>query len=735
MHIEYLIDVRDPASTVVRSVRLGAQGARIGRGAICEVQLRAPRLGMIECQLRHDAGAWRLCPFGSNGQAVVGGEPIRRPTLIKLDEPFTIGPFELCLRAISTESQPNLDGTRARPIDARVPERRAAQRSAEPTLAKPPEWVERPRTTQPARVPRPIPSTLAPSREEVRPRWDRPRGEPVPSVRTPIEPNGVARVVETPPAREQADAVPVPMLADVVVPPPTESAHEPVPARVESSNIGEVATEPPPAGPSVHEASPSRELGVWLDADELAGRHAWDESDAPSTTQGNVSLLVEHDFEFCVDAPIQTPPAEPESVPRAEPVPVPCKAVPVDPDGSREPVMLSQANDDWPSTRAILEAHRARPRSRTGEPRSLPAHLIASTTEIQQPRAFRIRSRWAVGVLVLVAMIPSLLVTGIAGRIAADNQLAGRMHAALNQTDANAAIAREAEPNPAWWSTSSAHVATRAAVLSRDAEAGGLDAAIDFGMRIAPRDALLSYGWAIDAAPGGDSDAKLYHPSADVWPLATGARMRFKAGQPDRALEQLHDAYEIAVHAAVDFESFSRTTRVGVSERQSHLPNEALFAPLSALLVDQDRCDVPELEGLVPAYAPAWLSLARTLEQRGKANRGVLEHVTKLPDDAPDGASAALHLAARAEAWAATGELGRGIEELRAAIALGESEPWVGVLWLNLSGMLTKNRDPEGALAARRMAQKLARRGGVGTKPLLRMIQVFDAENDRDITK
>ncbi len=128
----YWIDIHEPGQDAVRSVRISGV-ARVGRGAICEIQLRAPRIGMIECVLRHQAGRWQLCPLPGSTQARVGSADVTATTTIERDVPFQIGAFQLCLRE-AANGQVAQPGSRSSPLEARWSARKA-DRPPTPTTA------------------------------------------------------------------------------------------------------------------------------------------------------------------------------------------------------------------------------------------------------------------------------------------------------------------------------------------------------------------------------------------------------------------------------------------------------------------------------------------------------------------------------------------------------------------------------------------------------------------------
>ncbi len=472
------------------------------------------------------------------------------------------------------------------------------------------------------------------------------------------------------------------------------------------------------------------EAPEFLDQDDLEARSAWDASDAPAPEKP--ALLVSHDFALHED---EFHSVHPQSrVVEADAEPFAARHSTIEPrPTSREPVLLSDAGPSWPSTSAILSANRS------GQPGALaaPASQRRSRpepTECRMPAFFALRSRAAIAAALVVAAFGGGASLFVAGLISLDNQAAGKAAALLDGGEAplSPKMLTDLTRQGPWWATTAEHLRIKAALLGAvpdDAAATAeTRALLERAAALNPADPAISAAISSERFATPDSAFDRYQPSRDIWPLVASARARFARGQADRAAENLRDAGTLAMQAEVDLAEPVTAAQDPPTDRLP-LPNVPLFGPIAVALLDQKLSGVEGLRPLLPEYGPAWLAVYLEQQRRGQPQAELLGHLCELPDDAPDGASTALHLAARAEGLALRGELDRSIELYEAAIGHAQGRDWAAVLWINLSRLLTKNHQDERALAARQAAQRFTRNDSPAARRLKRWLD--DAAHSR----
>jgi hypothetical protein len=733
MSEHYLVDVCEPLVNATRSVRITGKAIRIGRSAICEVQLRGGRLAAIECMLRYDGENWSLTPFASAGQVSMGGAALVRAMQVAPDQPIQVGEFELRVRKIDPRQTEAADGTRASPLSAEA-RPRAVRRQA-PSVARIDNTL-RERTEKAVLAPRanwgtaPIPASAPPSL-------------PVATVKH-------ARGVSAVPYQKLQPGLEAPAAVDHYwskILRPQASGKLGAPKRVsslpETALTIETETVCEPREPGI--------LPEWLDADELACRDAWDQSDSqaasnselPGTVKPGLNeLLVDHDFELPEDErPIVLKPsveqdgtsdrvatdlvAEDEIEPSSTDTPQ-SDFPPRLRSHSREPVLLSNEEQSaWPSTRAMIQSYehvKQRTSVREGEARRLRPTL----TEPVQPAAWTIGNRLALGLALLVVTLGFAASVMFSAAWSEVGRIDGLLVRALLNGDAPGADLRESLSREPFWATSAEHLYRRSWAISPDSAdpANQTDAwsLLHRAHAHAPLNMTVNYTLAV-LNQNPSTLIPALQPAHDVVSLTESARLRFALGQSERARQDLRDAFELASTAQIDQAEPPRF-ETAPDIRRARLPNEDLFAPIITVILEQGGMrELPMIEQVIPEYGPAWLALYREVRVRDTGNAtAILRHLTQLSPIAPDAASGFLHRAAIAEGFAFDGDFTASANGYLQAIKLSMASPWHGLLLVNLSDIYARQFDQSRSKSTRQLARKYARGGTPAALALKRIL-------------
>jgi tetratricopeptide (TPR) repeat protein len=269
-------------------------------------------------------------------------------------------------------------------------------------------------------------------------------------------------------------------------------------------------------------------------------------------------------------------------------------------------------------------------------------------------------------------------------------------------------LERELELPMASWRTSTADaMIARAALLSgpgpgfdpaAQERAGGL---IHAAGASSPGHPGLRFAraWRAVQEPGADPPSMAVGLSRDIWPLAWSARALLSAGKADEARRAYLKAMDLACRAAPDG---SAPPRFHADPQGGHfgLPLEGVIGVIVADMADRPEWSSEDWLELIPESSLAWLVAARVLRQRGdEAADRALERAIALADEpTPPGCSAAIHLAAGAEAMALDGRLEEAAGRYREAISrLSQAEEPARRPWMfNLADLLGRLDDRQG---------------------------------------
>ncbi len=385
-HSSYL-HVLTRTGGAARVVPLTGTLVRVGRGAGCDVPIDDPRLADVHCVLRRRGEGWTVEPAGLAGRVLVDGVTIQGPQPLSPGATVRIGEVRLSLHALVGDADPSTPGSFETPlaVEATSVEPRVLASGSDPAVPSPiPDATPAPSDpdadSEAERLARWQASLefrerwLASRREEQRweQRW-RSAGDRL-KARSPA--GLVGRAPSADPLRPRPEPPRAPDRVDLGGrvrherpdrEPPTPPVHRPElpPRPVAPSPPPTARRQPPepfrrPVFEPIH-PDPDRDRDntdgpvTLLDAEELAARRAWEESNAagfrpdptpaaapqPADQPGSLvrPLLIESDFAFDLTDATTGPAVEPmvDAVP-APPAAPGVDSLPVAPDPTLAPI-------------------------------------------------------------------------------------------------------------------------------------------------------------------------------------------------------------------------------------------------------------------------------------------------------------------------------------------------------------------------------------------------------------
>jgi tetratricopeptide (TPR) repeat protein len=399
------------------------------------------------------------------------------------------------------------------------------------------------------------------------------------------------------------------------------------------------------------------------------------------------------------------------------------------------------AGREWPSARDIFAANRARPERET-------ASAVGSRRAAQPvPTEAREPEHWAVPLWLgwPVAMAAAIVV-GAVGVVlswtwARDAFAAGQVANRLADGGATLAPLPEtiARPDGAWWKTTAEGLVHWAFYLDR-ADAGKpgtaeeVEALLETASRASPVEPQSSFARARPTG-GAGREVPLFRGlglSRDVVAMSWAGHQLLAAGKAEPALRMYREALEMAGRAEpsrLGAPAFDDDPQV----RRYALPHEALIGPVVRDMAETDRWTFSEWSRALPPFAVAPLAAARLLREKGRADDADRALDAVLAEDRsapPAGTSAAVHLAAQAEALALRSRWDEAEDRYRRAIELMPDDATRRAWWINLAEIALRLNDE----AKRQRALEAARGHGPGDEVARRaaeMLKYSGAREDR----
>lgn len=317
----------------------------------------------------------------------------------------------------------------------------------------------------------------------------------------------------------------------------------------------------------------------------------------------------------------------------------------------------------WPSARDILAARTARPAT---PPPTKAAAKRPLPTVAREPEHFTVPLWLGWLPLTVSALGASALGVALACNWSADARTSGVLAAfvAHSKPGATFPLPPEELPAPAWWRTSGSGLAHRAVALARsdNADTEEVRALLTAAIQASPLDASARFALARLPLTADDeaTTARLRCTglSRDVLSLAWTGRQLIKAGQKESALRAYRRALELAATADVARladPSYNDDPQV----RRYTLPGEDLIGPVVHDMAGHGEWTFEEWSEALPPYAVVPLVAARHLRENDRAGSdAALDRLCSEEESrsAPPGVSVAVHIAARAEAFAVKGD-------------------------------------------------------------------------------
>jgi hypothetical protein len=258
-------------------------------------------------------------------------------------------------------------------------------------------------------------------------------------------------------------------------------------------------------------------------------------------------------------------------------------------------------------------------------------------------------------------------------------------------------------PTANWWSTTPGHLMHWALWRDRTAnDPAALEEARDLvaaAVRVSPLQAAARFALArVDQGPAAPASvASSLALSRDVLPLAwTGNRLR-AAGKKEAAARAYRAALEMAAQAEMSRlapPEFIDDAQV----RRYALPAEDLIGPIIRDMADSADWTYAEWSTALPPLAIVRLATVRVLRERGSPDADVVleELVADTGPAAPPGVSAAVSIAATAEALALKQRWSDAEGRYRQAIELMPDQTFRRSWWMNLAEIALRQNDESG---------------------------------------
>jgi hypothetical protein len=656
-----------------RVMELAGSAVRIGRGAQCEVQLSEASLADVQCLLRRRGASWHLQPIGPPGKVSIDGRTVEHARVLPLGTTIRIGRYWLTLRPAG--AAPTGFGSYEAPIPVEpravhetpiLSSRGDAGDEAEARLAR---W----RATQAQRE-----HWLKARREERRwtARW-RAYGEELRARATAeTTPN------QEPPLGwvEQGEGPAQPTIASQREERSPENACD-------NALVGWV--EPSRPNTTSDSSGNPPEVVVGLE-----------DSTHPTEIETKLPEPIGADSEVVVGLEDSTHPTEtePESLrgPEVEP-PTPTSGetfAPVAP-----PVAVTTDDDrlpesEWPSVRAILQAHAARalPRPSSSKPRR-PASLRPEPSEAIAPASWTLPGWMALFPTGALVLLVGLVLVRVSWTWSQDDYAAGVVANRLLRAEPipDGPFELPEAPNPSWWASTPEHLHLRALALSR----GELDAAkadeVRFLLSTAKHAAPLDPSVRLALAQNETTPA--LGLSRDFVALRKTAQGLLAAGKTAPALKVDREALEIAARvdlARAPLPEFLEDSQV----RRFRLPHEEAMEPIVQDLAGQRGWRFADWSGALPPDGLAALVAYRLLREAGDPEAGAARAlVLGAEPDPANPTRAALVLAAQGEALALAERWAEAAARYREAIALVPNDLIRRTWWLNLGEIAGRQGD------------------------------------------
>jgi hypothetical protein len=325
---------------------------------------------------------------------------------------------------------------------------------------------------------------------------------------------------------------------------------------------------------------------------------------------------------------------------------------------SAQPGAAQASHHCWPSARDILAARATR------EPASAPrkpACKRPAPTVAREPESFGIPLWLGWPPLALSALAAAVVGVALAWTWSQDARTAGVIadFLARSKPGAKFPLGPEELPEPAWWRSTSGALARRAVAAAR---AEGSDpeevrSLLTAASQAAPLDTTARLALARLPVRGEDDApvrTRSIGLSRDVLSLAWTGSQLVKAGRKESAVRAYRLALELAATADVERLGEPSYDEESASRRYT-LPGEDLFGPVIRDMASHAEWAFSDWSAALPDYALASLVAARQVREQDRAGSDAL--LDRLLGDegarvAPPGTPAAVHAAARAEAFA-----------------------------------------------------------------------------------
>lgn len=342
----------------------------------------------------------------------------------------------------------------------------------------------------------------------------------------------------------------------------------------------------------------------------------------------------------------------------------------------------SLANAEWPSARVILQAQRES-RGRSEPSKSSGRRPLARPlpTIGVEPRSWRVPLWLGWPPALALAVLSAAVGLALAWTWSWDAYAAGQVANALATGDlrkANPTLDAWDVSDPTWWKTTARHLLFWS--VYRDQTGSGSDDAeqvqslLDAARRASPLEPGLRYATARMSGSQVEGNRSILFQnlglSRDVIALAWTGRQLLRSGKPDEAIQAYHKALVMASRAGLSHEAptFNDDPQV----RRYSLPGEGLIVSVIRDMAVQDQWSYEQWSTALPPTALVRLATARVFREQGGPNpEKPLDDVIDMAEDGLEaGGPVAVHLAARAEAFALRSRWEDAESHYRRAVAM-----------------------------------------------------------------
>jgi hypothetical protein len=359
---------------------------------------------------------------------------------------------------------------------------------------------------------------------------------------------------------------------------------------------------------------------------------------------------------------------------------------------------------DWPKASEIFAAHRTCPKSQpTPKPANRGGVQAPSPTELREPSSWQppLWLTWPVAMAATMALAAGGI--SLAWAWSADAYSAGVVASRLAGRDAgNEPLPKGVvTPDGSWWKSTASNLMVWAlyhdrASVNDASHAEQVGPLLDAAAKAAPMQAQVRFAKARHATSTSQSSNLLdgLGLSRDVVALAWSGRRWREADKKDVALKVYRKALEMASSAKLEHfapPAFDDDPRV----RHYLLPGEDLLSPIIADLVEDSGWTFEQWSSALPNYALVPLVAARQLIGRGSpdAEKALDAAIAAGDGPAPEGMSAAIHLAARAEALFLRSRWVEAEETYQRAIGLAPPDAIRRCWWFNVAEIAARLND------------------------------------------